>query len=51
MVESKLVELAVAGSSPVGHPIFKINDLRNMQPKLPQKVTTNTTVFDGIFDV
>ena len=22
MVESKLVELAVAGSSPVGHPIF-----------------------------
>ena len=29
MVESKLVELAVAGSSPVGHPIFIFNDLRN----------------------
>jgi hypothetical protein len=28
MVESKLVELAVAGSSPVGHPTFLISDIR-----------------------
>jgi len=31
MVESKLVELAVAGSSPVGHPIFRF--AKNAAPK------------------
>ena len=29
MVESKLVELVVAGSNPVGHPMFVFNDLQN----------------------
>jgi len=35
MVESKLVELVVAGSSPVGHPIFRLNRVKtkNAAPK------------------
>ena len=51
MVESKLVELVVAGSNPVGHPTLIINSLRKKNPELPQKVTTHTEIFEGIFDV
>jgi hypothetical protein len=32
MVESKLVELVVAGSNPVGHPIFVLSKLQNEIP-------------------
>jgi hypothetical protein len=32
MVESKLVELVVAGSNPVGHPIFLSNFIPTRQP-------------------
>jgi hypothetical protein len=43
MVESKLVELVVAGSNPVGHP--SLDTLRvffNTRSDLPQKVATHT---------
>jgi len=51
MVESKLVELVVAGSNPVGHPILSISDLRKWWIKLPQKVATSTAIFDDVFDM
>jgi hypothetical protein len=50
-VESKLVELVVAGSNPVGHPTFVINSLQNNRVKLLQKVTTQPLVFRSVFDI
>jgi hypothetical protein len=37
MVESKLVELVVAGSNPVGHPMFVFRHLQDKYSRLPQK--------------
>ena len=51
MVESKLVELVVAGSNPVGHPIFLFIGLQKPCPELPQKVTTYAAIFDGVIDI
>ena len=41
MVESKLVELVVAGSNPVGHPIFFF--LFDESSKRPQSTLRNAT--------
>ena len=51
MVESKLVELVVAGSSPVGHPTSLLNGLQMWNLVLPRKVTTNTSVFKNVIGV
>ena len=41
MVESKLVELVVAGSSPVGHPNFNKSLIVNLLPKFHQAMRWN----------
>ena len=41
----------VEGSNPFARSIFIYNDLQKSFPELPQKVTTNTAVFDCIGDV
>ena len=51
MVEPQIVILVVAGSSPVGHPIFSVNDLRLQQVKVTPKVTPFSLMFINVSDV
>jgi hypothetical protein len=53
MVESKLVELVVAGSNPVGHPSFPVGQIRDslhLKQRFPRslflgKLSTNPILF------
>ena len=50
MVESKLVELVVAGSNPVGHPILIFRHLQDKHSRLPQKAKSLSENFERQFN-